>query len=189
MTREIERLNDRLGSDLGRNPFGEPVYRWGYSESMFHDMIVAGEFDMVDTPSGLVVCEPAVERRKLCPTLDHQWVIVKWCDAGSEEAWRAQFGSRLLWPRRGYVVPTNMCLAPGEVPDFTVTVEVIGKVRAERQKSYFDYVNESQSEMERTERKDHERLVDMIANECTAFGNIKPGSRSGGVSFPSAQSA
>jgi hypothetical protein len=36
--KSVQKLNERIGACLGRNPQGEPLYKWVYSEDYFHWM-------------------------------------------------------------------------------------------------------------------------------------------------------
>lgn len=188
----INRLNDLLGSDLGRNPFGEPLYVWRFSDDWLHQYLSQTDFTWNDKPvegssAMLAVCEPVVKERKMCPTLQNQWVLAKWCDAGPEDAWRKQFGNKLPWPRRGYHAPTNVHLDPGEFPDVAVTLEVIGKIRADRKRTFADFVNDSQDAVDHNDRADSNLIDDVIRNEMTAFYNPRPGARGNFVSLPTVE--
>ena len=183
----IKRLNDLLGRELGRSASGQPIYSWAFSEDLFFlgpkldengDIVCA----MRETEGGLTAVEAIMEPRKMCAALDHQWVVVMWNQPGSEAAWKAQFGLKLAYPKNGYLAPTNMCLGKSEIPDAAVTEEVIGKIRAERKKTFHDYMAESQRDLDRQDKRDADNLLDSVSDACTAFGAV-PG-RKGGVSFP-----
>lgn len=183
LSKRVVILDDLLGSDLGRNVFGEPLYKWQYSETFLHHYLSETEWEDAFI-NGLWVRQRKVMERKMCPSLNDQWLVAMWSDAGSQDSWNDAFGDRLPWPRRGYYAPTNVALNPSELPDLSVTQEIIGLIRRQRSKTYADYMRESESSLEQTERSQLSTLDSRVQDACTAFGNAKPGSRSGGVSFP-----
>lgn len=196
-TREIKRFNDLLGSELGRNPYGEPVYRWENSEHVLRRKVVCNGLkpaerwvdrpvlDERGEPTGktLAVREQIVAAEKAWPWLDHQWVVTKWCFTPYEE-WNAAFGTLLDWPERGYYHPTNAELEAGQSPTVAITQEFIGLMRKELGRTFSDYMEQSESGLDRWDKANESQIEDIIADATTAFGNI-PGTRSGGVSLPS----
>lgn len=180
----VQKLNQTLGQELGLNPYGEPLYRWMYSEDWLHTYLSATELDIQDHASGLFVCERKAKTRKMCPELHEQWIIAQWCAPGPEPRWREHFGDKLPYPARGFLAPTNVKLEPGVLPDLTVTEQIIGLWRAERKKTLADYLRESEEALAKEDRDKARQLDDMVQDACTAFGSI-PGKRGDGVSFPS----
>jgi hypothetical protein len=202
----IDKLNELLGAELGCNPFGAPLYLWAWTEDLTHFMQKIDQrtgqpvFDyecqcgtnlMVHgaTCSGLVRAVPIYIPRKLCPTLKEQWVAVVWSSCGTPEEWFREFGTRLRYDPRGYRVPTNACLDHGADPDRAVTWDLIHKVRAQRKKTYAEWLQETEDAIALKERRDESTLDSMISDACTAFGNAKPGARMGGVSLPSKETS
>ena len=203
--RKIAFLNRLLGSELGTNRYGEPLYTWQFADSLMHPM------QKLDPATGhpqynyrcacglnmqvhsaactLTVPEPIYVTRRLCPHLHNQWVACIWCDPGSPEEWAKEFGSRWKYPERGYLCPTNACLEPGTEPDAAATWELIGKVKTQRKKSLAEWARESEDALALKERRDDSRLDAMIGDACTAFGNANPGARMGGISFPSKETS
>lgn len=186
----IKKLDDLLGSELGRNWMGDPVYCWKYSEDFIHHFFApridgreGEEYETVHS-NGLYIQQRKVLTRKMCPGMTDQWLVAMWSDAGSEEDWNEAFGDRLPWPRRGYYAPTNAALNPSELPDVAVTLEIIGLIRKDKKKTYADLMEEGESAIAYEEKCKNNRLDDAIADACTAFGNAKPGSVGNGVSFP-----
>lgn len=87
----ITRLNDLLGRELGRNPYGEPVFRWDWSDDLFWPAQATGRKIKVTKPinipligdpiSTLVeyVEEIQAEYQKMRQTrLRETWLITKW---------------------------------------------------------------------------------------------------------------
>jgi len=48
--KSIQRMNDRIGASLGRNPHGEPLYKWVHSEDFWHWMRDISGYDEVFHP-------------------------------------------------------------------------------------------------------------------------------------------
>jgi hypothetical protein len=202
---KVAKLNELLGAELGRNPFGEPLYEWGWSEDLTHYMQAldphtgrpifdyecqCGVNKTVHAASCKIsIAKPRYIERKLCPQLKEQWVALLWTSCGTLDDWLKEFGTRLRWSATGWRVPTNACLGHGEVPDRAVTWELIHKIRADRKKSYVDWLQETEDALALKERRDESRLDAMISDACTAFGNAKPGARMGGVSLPAKETS
>jgi hypothetical protein len=202
---ELNRLNDLLGRELGRNPFGEPLYSWAWADDLRHHMrqidpvtqnlifdyrCQCGLNKIVHEPTcNLTAPVPRWIERRMCPQLHQQYVAVLWQSCGSEDQWLREFGGRLRYEPRGYRLPTNACLGPGEEPDKHVTWDLIHKVRRDRKKSIKDWIDEYDEAMALKERRDESRLDAMISDAITAFGNAKPGARSGGISLPSKETS
>jgi len=206
MKPEFERLNRLLASELGRIPNGsEGLYQWEWSELLYHP---ARAIDpktgalLFDYRCGcglnvrvhsaaclLTVPEPKWIIRRMCPQLKEQWVVLVWCDPGTQDQWEKEFGGRLQYPAQGYRVPTNVCLGYGEEPDRAVTWDLIHKIRKQRKKTMGEWVQECEDALDLQERRKESELDAMIGDACTAFGNAKPGARMGGISFPSKQTS
>jgi hypothetical protein len=203
--KKLGRLNELLAIELGRNRWGEGLYSWSYSEHLLHKMVklgvngqpvydyrcVCGTNIMVHQPHcKLTVPVVQLIERKLAPLLKNQWVAVVWADPGSPEDWLREFGPRLMYPGpRGYRVPTNACLEPDVDPDIEVTWDLIHKIREQRKKTYRQWIEESEDALALKERRDESLLDSMVSDAITAFGNAKPGARSGGISLPSKETS
>lgn len=203
--RQLARLNNLLGQELGRNPFGDPLYSWAYSEYLQHRMLkidphtaqpvfdyrcVCGLNVLVHQPHcRLTTAVPCYIPRKMTPQLKNQWVAVVWSAPGSPEQWVREFGIRMEYPPRGYCVPTNACLEPDVDPDVAVTWDLIHKIREQRKKTMQQWITEAEDALALHERRKDAELDDMISDACTAFGNAKPGARMGGISLPSRETS
>lgn len=189
--KRIERLNRKIGEALGFTPFGDPVYRWLFSDFgagvpdelcvPLHPMRADG-YDFRATPSGLIVAVPRFTLRKAALWLDRQWVICVWEPPVPESRWRAAFGDSAEWPKRGTWVPTNVDLDPGVEPNEVLTDVFIGAAKRHRSKSAADFKQEAEEAVERRERRSESLLEDIIRDSTTAFGAV-PGKK-GHVSFP-----
>lgn len=180
---QLSHLNNRLARDLGRSPTGLPLLKWAFSEDLTHPMRVPG-FDMVDSPGGIAVAQPRYEVRKMNPFFDHQWVVCRWEAPIPEDEWLAVFGTQMVWPRAGEYYPTNVALPRGAEPNITWTERVIEAERERRGKTFRDHEAEIDQGLALQERRTRGRISDIVSDAMTAFGNV-PGTRSGGVSFPS----
>jgi hypothetical protein len=181
--RELSRLNDLLGAELGRNPYGEPLYRWDYADDLMHWRRKGAAYNMVQIPgSPLILAEPEYEQVRLCPWLSEQYALTLWTAPSPEAQWRATFGDKLLWPRRGYYMPTNIALDREEAPTIPITWEVIDTIRKQRQKTFADHVADGERALDYEERAKAAEARDAVADAMTAFGNV-PGKRGGHVAF------
>lgn len=183
-----EQLNEFLGTRLGRNPYGEPVYKWVHSDSFMHFMKDANGLAEVKLPSGLIVMEPTYTERKARPDLIDTWLIAHWHAPEPQSVWLAKYGTRALWPRRGYYTPVDAWEDRGKPPTLAHTERVVDLVRRIRAMSdtaaaMRDEAAKTEAEIDRDERSVDSLRSDIIDDACTAFGAL-PGSRSGGVSIP-----
>lgn len=199
-TKDIDRLNALLAQELGRTPSGEGKFTWQWSERLTHQMreinrstgqpvydyrCQCGTNVMVHAAEcTLTVPVPRWITRPLCPQLHEQWVVLVWCDPGTPDQWEKEFGGKMQYPVNGYRVPTNVCLQYGAEPDKAVTWDFIHLWRKERKKSFKDWEQEAEDALALQERRNDSRLDAQIGDACTAFGHAKPGTRSGGISFP-----
>jgi hypothetical protein len=179
----VTKLNDRLGRSLGRNPHGEPLYKWVYADDWFHWMRDISGYKEVRKLSGVISMEPIYKQRRMCPTLHDVWVVAHWHAPESELSWRIKYGSDALWSGQGYWSPVNAWSEIGQLPTDSLTdrfIEIVSKRRAMTAQEVYD---EGVREVDAIERSQDNLRADIIDDACTAFGAI-PGSRAGGVSFP-----
>lgn len=148
LQRRVGKLNDILGSTLGRNIYGEPLYKWCWSEDLLHPMAVieqvGDEFHPVldyhaDPETGLIKAEQKFVLRKECPGLENQWVLCKWLPPLDPYEWRKIFGHSLEWKSRGDYAPISApgdgnyaSLPPGEDPTESTTQQAIGVIAKAR---------------------------------------------------------
>ncbi len=184
----IERCNKRL-EEVGRSPFGEPLYKWVFVPTLRHWRYQEGKDDWLQhlcgyTPQGqgvhIWIPRPIFEEVLAFPHVGERWALCIWQFQDSA-SWYRQFGSRVVWPPHGYYFPTDKILKPGRVPDLAVTDYFISCIKYNRGKTFAELEKEIEDELLREEQADFNRMHAMILDAMTAFGN-KPGSRSGGVS-------
>jgi hypothetical protein len=184
LLREVSRMNELMGSELGRNPFGEPVYAWKWSEDLLHPMAVVEESDtgvrpvldyIADPESGLIVASQRFVLRKECLTLQDQWVLCKWIAPMDPVEWRKTFGHSLEWDSRGSYAPISASgsgnyasLNPGERPTDAITWQAIRTIRANLA------VDRRAEDYEISRRQDAKEtsLRDQIAAEIQELGQI-----------------
>lgn len=180
----LSELNKILGDRLGRNPKGEPYYKWINSNDFFHLMRKLDDFEEARSESGLLVLiQPKYVERKMCPDLDNIWMIAHWHPGMSKWEWETKYGGDLLWPRDGYYAPTNIVLGPGEQPSHSTTEQVVYLVKKQAQKTFADHLRDSERIVERRDKHLVDQISDQIDEDTTAFANV-PGTRSGHVSLP-----
>ena len=184
--RLLREHNDRLRRELGSNPNGDGLYRWAragdltYLSAKMDPMTGKMEFDYVANDNGLLVAQPILEQRKMCPNLDDKvWVLVRWLE-NPQDCW-FQFGRSMY----GF---TNVDLGLPEIEPWTphrgntFTDYVIGLIREERTKSDADRDAESESKADRKARQKKQYVRDVVQDACSAFGNLE-GTHSQNVEF------
>jgi hypothetical protein len=181
--RQLGKINDRLGQELGRNAIGEPRYSWRWSEDLKHQMRVPEKWDYVADPeTGVISARPVYVSRRMAPHLKDQWVLCARVQPISEEEWHAKFGDLLPWAKAGYYFPLNVELPAGEDPDVDATACAIDLFRKQMRKTEKELTEEGEAREDKRVKDSENELDDRIKSACTAFGNL-PGNRDGQVEF------
>lgn len=183
---ELRSLNKRIGLALGFTPFGESRYKWLNSEQIWRPYRVDGYDYKPFSSSGLLVALPKYKLRKVNAALVNQWVICQWEAPIPEEQWRKQFGYSMEWPSHGDYYPTGVVLDRGVEPTVTLTEVFIREMNHQLKKKYADHLKEAEDAVAAGERKDDNRVEDVVVDALPAFLN-DPGKK-GHVSFPGVQS-
>lgn len=176
-TNELARLNRILGDSLGRNPQGDPIYKWIWSRDLTFPMRSGTK---TTTQGGLVIfdhdytMEPQVS--------DECWLLAKWCAPCSPSEWLGTFGGEVGFPSNGLYYTTDVMLKAGVEPNEAVTYDCIGKVKHLRNLTVSQILEAQKDKMSRSEKRSDDRVADFIADKATAFGNV-PGKRGGATSF------
>lgn len=191
ISREIQRMNKRLGDALGMNPHGEPAYKWIWVNTWMHFMQDQNGYEPKATETGLIVMAPKYIPRRMVPGLDDpnsphrdRWHVGHWHDSGDEYAWRQMFGSAALWSRFGHYSMTDIWSQQGQAPNQQTTDDLIVRVKQFRAMTVADARKKFAEEATKQEYDKDNLRLDIIGDAMTAFGN-DPGKRSGSVSFPS----
>ncbi len=179
---KIDKLNRLLAERLGRTPTGGPRYKWVQAHQLKHYRYIGDEWVQASKVTGLVAPKPQFMEVVAYPHLGQRWVFAVWQHV-SREDWDKAFGSRVVFHKEGQYFPL-LVMREGRKPDLDITEFFIGQVNTDRSKTIADVEQELETSQERVERSTWGRIYDMIDDATTAFGT-KPGSRSGGVSFPS----
>jgi hypothetical protein len=192
-SKEERKENALLATELGYEQ-GMPRYQWRWSEHLLFPFRVEGESVENRSPGGLVILEPKYELRKAANHLFRQWVICKWLDPGPEDQWRAAYGAHMEYPRNGIYFPTNVVLDPDINPCDTneagvsITQVIVGMIREQAKKSLADWKKEGEDIIAYKEKLNDHRIDEIVGDVLLPFGH-EPGTRSGGVSLPSAASS
>lgn len=203
--KQLARLDNLFGRELGFNKFGEPRYRWKWSETFLHNMVLEGKQEWIrkelppegveipgpgfelNTGIGLYIPRPTTQVRKMCPWLQEQWIIAMWYWSPRDE-WIKSFGSILEWPHRGfYMYVDGTDLPKGVEPTTHITSDFCGAMKHQQTKTVADLEAEVEAGMARQERHIDNHIDDVLSDATTAFGAAKPGTRSGGISIPSSE--
>lgn len=160
----LERLNKRLADTRGRNPHGQPVYRWFRScDLLYPCRNAAGNYE------------------QLRQVDDDCYVIGMWSAPMPESEWRAQFPD-IGYPHQGMYYATDIMLRQGHEPTDSRTDEVAGLIKSSELKTFRDCLDEIEASRGKREKANASIISDVIDDSVTAFGNL-PGSRGGSVSF------
>ena len=163
---DIKRLNSLLADNAGRNPHGDPTFKWIHSRELLYPE------------------QTGVDTFEYAPQIDgDRWVLARWVAPPSKAQWDAQFRGALPYPQRGEYVATDLALKPGMEPTEWVTQEALGMLQRARALNYRGHLRNLQEMHERSE-KDRRRVIsDCIDDAITAFKNPFPGRRGGFLSF------
>ena len=193
----VEKLNELLGRELGRNPLNEPVYRWAFSEDLYWpthatgrtvkkkiQVPLFGEGGTLATTTEIVV--PEYRRDRMCHKLHKQWLITKWCAPEELDRWTEIF-PQADYPSRGYYINTDYYRSPENPPSLIDTEFFIRQMKDQRSMKFKDRLEQFESERDRKERSAHNEVEDELQDMVPAMANPQPGTRSWNVSFPSTQ--
>jgi hypothetical protein len=181
---EIEQLNNLLGRELGRTLYGEPKYKWQFSDELFWPAYATGKFVDARTPAGLVVMQKEYRQDRMSQKLDHQWVVTKWCSPESLDRWQQNFPSA-PYPGKGYYIHTNASLDPWQAPTQDDTEHFIRCIREQTSMSYGQRLRDMEAADDREELAVENETMDFARDCVPAFVNEAPGKRGGSVSMPS----
>jgi hypothetical protein len=188
MENTIEKLNQLLHKELGSNPFGGPLFKWGYSEDLKWPQKRLG-YNWKASPEGVILMPSPISSRMRMTSKKNQWMICAWHsrDELGMCQYRDFFDHEL--PADGYYIHTNGALKPGALPDMICTEWAIRCIKKQRS-PHLGGTEETRSknlvyEWERqqdAEDKSAMSAADSIVDDALpAFMNI-PGSRSTNVS-------
>jgi hypothetical protein len=163
-------LNRRLGDLRGRNPHGDPVYRWFHSKDLTYP---AREND------GIFRWVRQVD--------EDCYLIGMWQPPPSRETWKAQFPD-IGYPERGIYYATDKILRAGVEPSDGLTDQIAGLIKELGMKTMRDILDEFEMARERQDKRQEDLISDIVENSVTAFGN-DPGKRGGSVSFGGIEAA
>jgi hypothetical protein len=178
-SKEIKKCNELLGRELGRNPHGDPLYKWEHGSNLVHYRHTGDNMQKV---GNLYLPRPSYVPVPAYPHLNDRWMLAFWTFLPEDE-WLAAFGNKMLWSKQGNYYPTNAICKVGKVPNYDYTQELIAKIQLQRNTPVSKYEEEWANEEERRDRAVFNTIHDVISDSLTAYGN-DPGKRSGGVSFP-----
>jgi len=175
--KRIERLNDLLGSELGRNPYGEPIFRWQYSEDLFWPTKKSTEYK----ETGALWLPVAVMTKERMTNKRHQWLLARWFPPEDLPEWENLFPGA-PYPARGYYIHTNAAIPEGDEPNIQDTERLIGGLRHQMSRRAAD-VCQSFIDAEVKDEVSREKVIrDAVRDSFTAFLNPKPGARGGDTS-------
>lgn len=186
--KELRRLNRILADNLGRTPYGHPLYKWVQNQELKYPRKKSEEWVL---RNGIHVAAREYEWEPQMPHIGRlQWVLAKWIPPGTMETWVDSYGNGAGYPSQGLYYCTDIILRPEHDPSELATSDAIGKVKAFRsafgaREITLQDVIDRQRAAEARDRLASENEIDAyLASKL--FLNI-PGTRSGSVSFPEAR--
>lgn len=176
----ITKCNDRIATELGRTPHGDPVFMWKWSDDLYH-MMPTGDYDYEAQPGSAIVLPRAIlERRLAAPHLRRQWVLCRWlAPEMPREEWEQSFGTRYAWPRHGTWAPTNIALPENTQPGDLVRGEsfsdrLIGIMREQLAKTLKQLHDEAAEACAAKERAADSAINDMVDDAMPTVGRFVP---------------
>lgn len=180
---KVSKLNALLGRELGTNPYGEPVFRWDWSEDLWWPSFWTGRYIEKQSPGGLYYSEREYKKQRMSLKLKNQWVITRWLAPEALQDWQQNFPGA-DYPSRGYRIHTDWANKPFHSPTLQDTEILIGLLREQMSgMSAKARYADMEREMDREEEKRQRTLEDAIENEFTAGLNPYPGKRGAFVSW------
>lgn len=187
----VRELNEILGRELGRNPYGEPIYEWAFSEDLFWPAYATGGTTTKDVEATIIgggteivpMTIPEYKRDRMTHNLRHQWCVTKWFPPEELPEWNSRFPGA-DYPARGYRIHTNWYNAPNVLPTQEDTNCLVWAVRKQLGMNYVDLYNEMDAEMAKAEKAREAEVNDEVRDAFTAYLNLTPGKRGGSISMP-----
>jgi hypothetical protein len=177
----IDKLNDLLGRELGRNPYGEPNYQWDWSETLFWPSYATGRIIDKQTDGGLWIMEREYRKDRMCAKLFNSWLVTKWAKPEELTRWQSIFPDA-DYPARGFRIHTNASLPPWQKPTLDDTEHFIKCIREQTSMTYAARLADMLADQDRKDAAKDREIDDMVTNEFTAFMNVNPGKRGGNIS-------
>lgn len=185
---KISKLNALLGRELGVTPYGDPVFKWEWSEDLFWPAYATGGMSEQVSPSGIVLMVREYKRDRMSHKLDHQWVITHWFPVEVLYQWNENFPGA-DYPSRGYRIHTDFSMRRDQLPDLAQTEWLIGQIKHQRSQTFTEATNEFEAARDRADKARESAMRAEIRDSFTALLNPIPGKRGGSVSFPDPQGA
>lgn len=190
----IAKLNDLLLRELGSNVYGEPRFRWTFSEELFWPAYKTGNLIRREISVPLLgsdqheevetdIPELEYKRDRMSHSLFKQWVICKWIAPDELTWWQSEFPGA-PWPDRGYYFATNAAMEPEVMPTLQDTERLIRCVKEQTSMTYAARLADMEADQARQDKAKESELDSMVRNEFTAFMNPAPGKRGNGISMP-----
>lgn len=182
MNKAIAELNNVLGLELGRNPYGEPVYQWDWSEDLFWPAYSTGETKERKTEGGLYVMERTYARKRMTDKYQHQWLVTKWFRPDQLTHWKQLFPDA-PYPVRGYRVHTDFAMGKGKLPDREQTDWLIWQLKLQMGTNERQASQDYEDQQDKDRKSKSARIGDEIRDSFTAGLNPYPGKRGNFVSW------
>jgi hypothetical protein len=182
---KVKRLNLLFADRLGRSPNGSPLYKWMRGEEYEHFRLKGTDMKVISHETGLIAPVPVYDRVEAYPHMVGRWTLGHWLPM-DQRVHEDRLGNKFPFHKEGIYFPM-LVMKEGKDPDLDTTEYFIQQVRAEREKGADQAEAEVDAMLERSDKNVWNTLYSIIDDATTAFG-INPGTRSGGVSLPSAES-
>jgi hypothetical protein len=195
---DLRRLNQRFVEAFGRPDAVNAKYKWVRTTDLPYFIKVENRSE-----AGLYLMTPKYERHTWAEILGDTWVVAQWkAPEMPRDRWLIRYGTSIPYPANGRYMPIeNTALPPGVTPDATVPALVdpvteryeqmpvtdyaIGRIRAELEKSYAEFLSDGKAQVERVAEQKKQEFGDMVDSDWPAFDGI-PGEKHH-VSFPTVQ--
>jgi hypothetical protein len=178
----IEKQNNILGTELGWNQYGEPIFGWSWSDDLFWPAKPTGRMVPQKTAAGIVAVQSEYVRMPMTSKRGC-WIVTKWIPPQALDSWEECFPGAPR-PTIGVRIPTNQHLNPGLEPTEDETRQLIWAIRKQGAKTRGEIENEMKAELQVREIDAAVKQEDEIEDLIPAFLNHEPGKRGNRVSMP-----
>lgn len=191
--KEVRKLNELLGAELGMTSSGEPRFAWFWSEDLIRPKRVYARTAEGVSPSyrtfapdpehpTILTTEPLYVTEKLCLNIVNSYILCVWIASPSFEEWRMLWGDTLEWPKGGEYFPVSgprgeAKLDPEEMPTLDQTLQLIAWRKRDASHAAADLLEYYTGAEKRRTRDDKNRLRAELDNLLPAYDNV-PGSNS-----------
>jgi hypothetical protein len=180
----IDKLNERLGQELGKRPNGDPIFKWVRTRDLFY-LYETGKYEEKKTEAGIYFMTPVWERHSHAEVFGNVWCLAIWKSpkqivedalqrsvGDPESEWNNIMHGSFPYPGNGeYGVIENILLPPGQVPTEQLTTYALYAAFDALTLKIPDHVRAAKEELDRQAKADAREWDDAVDHDIMPWWN------------------